>query len=174
MRILADYGVVEDAGKRRGCIVRWIASPKRIRTLLEEENGTEETQHIIPLLEGLFRASAGGERRHLRFSRREIARWCGGDFAAARDALDSIQRAGVLGWRDEGRTSGYLPANDTIPSDRLPVNWGRVAARRTLELSKLKRMESYAYQRSCRRRYLLRYFGEDPGRGRCDSCDRCG
>ena len=173
MRILADYGAVEDVGKRRGCIVRWIATPERIRVLLDNENGAGEMPHVIPVLEGLFRASAGGERRHLRFSRREMARWCGVDFVTARDALDALQSIGVLGWRDEGRTSGYLPTNGTLPRDRLPVDWMRVVARRNLELSKLKRMESYAYQRGCRRRYLLRYFGEDPGRGRCDSCDRC-
>jgi len=173
MRILADHGVVEDTGKRSGCIVRWIASPQQIQTLLDEEDGAGDTPHILSVLEGLARASAGGERRYLRFARREVARWSEGDFGAARQALDALQSAGVLGWRDEGRTSGYLPAKGSLRSNRLPVNWGRVSARRSLELSKLKRMESYAYQRGCRRRYLLRYFGEDPGRGRCDSCDRC-
>jgi ATP-dependent DNA helicase RecQ len=173
MRILSNYGAVEDVGKRRGCIVRWIASPERIRGLLEDENGAGELPNVLPVLEGLFRASAAGERRHLRFSRREMARWSGGDFVAARDALDALQSVGVIGWRDEGQISGYLPADRALPADRLAVNWGRVAARRALELSKLKRMEDYAYQRGCRRRYLLRYFGEDPGRGRCNSCDRC-
>ena len=173
MRILGDCGSVEDVGKRRGCVVRWIAAPERIANLIENGNGAEDLHQVLPLLESLYSASSSGERRHLRFSRRDVARWSGGDFGAARVALDALQSAGVLGWRDEGRSSGYRPKDPRLPGENLPVNWTRVAARRTLEFAKLKRMEGYAYQRSCRRRYVLRYFGEQDGRGRCGSCDRC-
>jgi ATP-dependent DNA helicase RecQ len=175
LRILADAGAVEDPGRARGCVVRWIATPDGIARTLDDGNGTAEVPHpLVPVLEGLLRASGGGERRHLRFTRREVARWTGGDFGAARAALDALQDAGVLGWRDEGRVAGYAPKDLKLRPEELPVDWARLAARRALEIGKLKRMEAYAFQRGCRRRYLLRYFGEHVGARRCGGCDRCG
>jgi ATP-dependent DNA helicase RecQ len=173
LRILADAGAVEDAGRRRGCVVRLIASPETIAELLEDGDGAADVALLLPVLEALAEASAGGERRYLRFSRREVARWTGGDFGAARGALDALQDAGVLGWRDEGRGSGYAPKDPGLRPQELPVDWARLAARRALEIRKLKRMEAYSFQRGCRRRYLLRYFGEHVGRPRCGACDRC-
>ena len=173
LRILRDAGAVEDTAARSSCTVRWIASPAQLRQLLEYENGSEEQLAVQPVLEGLARISAQGERRHLRLSRREVARWTGGDFGAAREALDALQRAGLIGWRDDGLRSGYVPSDLNLEPDALPVDWERVAARRALEMRKLKRMETYAYQTGCRRRYLLRYFGEEMPRGRCAGCDRC-
>jgi ATP-dependent DNA helicase RecQ len=144
-----------------------------VRELLEDENGSEEQLAVLPVLEGLARISVQAERRHLRISRREIARWSGGDFGSARAALDALQQAGLLGWRDDGLRSGYVPSDLKLEPDALPVDWEQVAARRALELRKLKRMETYAYQGGCRRRYLLRYFGEEMPRRRCAACDRC-
>jgi ATP-dependent DNA helicase RecQ len=173
LRILRDAGAVEDTATRSSCTIRWIASPAQVSELLECENGAEEQAALLPVLEGLARTSAQGERRQLRLSRREIARWAGGDFGAARAALDALQRAGLLGWRDDGLKSGYVPSDLKLDPDALPVDWEHVAARRALETRKLKRMEGYCFQGGCRRRYLLRYFGDHLGSSRCGGCDRC-
>ncbi len=194
LRILSDAEAIEDTRTRRDCVVRWIASPEQVQELAADGNGREahtgrlargpegqlgegstlaEPSHLWPVLAGLARASAGGERRLLRLSRREVARWAGGSFAAARRTLDALQLAGLLGWRDDGERSGYVPVQPDLPISELPVDWERLASRRGLELRKLRRMERYAYQGGCRRRYLLRYFGEDFGRWRCGGCDRC-
>ncbi len=173
LRILREAGAIEDAAARRDCTLRWIASPAQVEELLRDGDAAGEMPHLLPLLEGLARASAGGERRLLRLSRREIARWAGGDFAAAGAALDALQRAGLLGWRDESHSAGYLPCDPTLSPEELPLDWERVVARRNLELRKLRCMEKYVYQRGCRRRYILSYFGEHLGRGQCRGCDRC-
>lgn len=173
LRILSDHGAVEDVARRRGCVVRWIARAEQIEELLADGNGAVDLPDLLPVLEGLARTSAGGERRQFRLSRREIARWSGGDFSAARSALDALQNAGLLGWRDEGQTSGYLIRDANLEPEELPVDWKRLDARRALELLKLKRVEKYAYQRGCRRRYLLGYFGDEQRRSRCGACDRC-
>ena len=174
LRILREAGAVEDAAARRDCTVRWIASLAQIEDLLRDGGGAADVPELVPLLEGLARASAGGERRLLRLSRREIARWAGGDFGAARAGLDALQRAGLLGWRDEGQSAGYLPRDPGLGPDELSLDWERILARRNLELRKLRCMEKYAFQRGCRRRYILGYFGEYLARGQCHGCDRCG
>ncbi len=193
LRILSDAEAIEDTRARRDCVVRWIVSPGRVQELLTDGDGRDpdisrisgdgrgggdglfrgDTEQLRSVLAGLARASAGGERRLLRVSRRQVARWTGGSFVAARQTLDTLQELGLLGWRDDGERSGYVPVQPDLPIAELPVDWGRLASRRGLELSKLRRMERYAYQGGCRRRYLLRYFGEDFGRWRCGGCDRC-
>ncbi len=174
LRILRDYDVVEDTAARCGCVVRWIASPVQVQDLLADGDGGEEHLDALPVLEGLARASGTGERRYLRLSHREIADWCQGEFVTARRILDALQAAGLLGWRDEGQSFGYVPKDVSVDPREIQVNWERLAALRALELRKLRRMEEYAYQRGCRRRYVLRYFGEQMGRSRCGGCDRCG
>ena len=47
------------------------------------------------------------------------------------------------------------------------------ARRRQAELAKLDIMQRYAYTKSCRRTYILRYFGDPSATGRCDGCDNC-
>lgn len=174
LRILSDSGVVEDVGARRGLVVRWIASADNVRELLMNgTRGAGDSEDPGPVLEGLARASAGGQRRVFRLSPREVARWCGGDSRAARLVLADLQAKGIIGWREHGPSSGYRPRDSRLRPEALPVNWNRVKELRSLELRKLKRMEGYAYQRACRRRYLLAYFGEQPERWRCDGCDRC-
>lgn len=176
LRILSEAGAVEDTRARRDCTIRWIAGPQQIERVLDDasDGAGDPAPELVSVLEGLVRATAGGERRRVQVSRREMARWCGGDVRRARSGLDALQEAGLLGWRDEGQRSGYVPSDPRLGSEGLGIDWSRIEARRDLELRKLKRMESYAYQRRCLRRYLLGYFGERLGRSRCGRCDRCG
>ena len=174
LRILRDAGVVENAAARSACSIRWIASQTELRALIEDGNGAgSEPGPVLPVLRGLARASGYGRHRSFRVSRRELSRWTGGDLTAARTALRALQAAGLLGWREESARSGWVPTEPAHAAERLPVDWDRVAARRALELLKLQRMEKYAYGRGCRRRYLLRYFGEESVAWRCGACDRC-
>ncbi len=173
LRILKDDRCIEDSAAQRNCSVRWIAGTEQILELLSGLNGGENLASALPVLEGLARVSALGERRRFRVSRREIARWAGGSFANGRAALATLQNAGLLGWRDEGDQAGYRPTQPGCSGEELPVNWDRVARLRELELRKLKRMEGYAFNRTCRRRYLLNYFGEDSPRRECGKCDQC-
>jgi ATP-dependent DNA helicase RecQ len=173
LRVLRDSGAIEDARTRRGCVVRWIASPQRVEEYVRHGNGWGLAPDVAAVLAGLAQASAFAEVRRLRFSHGELARWSGGDFRSAHEALDALQEAGLLGWRDEGQRSGYWPRQPDRASEELPVDWERLTALRALELRKLKRMEKYAYMRGCRRRYLLGYFGEAASSRRCSSCDAC-
>jgi len=53
------------------------------------------------------------------------------------------------------------------------VDWAALERRRAVELDKLRAMQAYAYQRRCRRAYVLRYFGDLDSRPECAGCDRC-
>jgi ATP-dependent DNA helicase RecQ len=53
-----------------------------------------------------------------------------------------------------------------------PLDWGEIRAGRLREQHRLAAMLGYVSEPGCRRRYLLRYYGEEAP-GRCGGCDRC-
>ena len=85
--------------------------------------------------------------------------------------LDSLKERGLLDWRPRGMGARYLLL-EPIHQEGLGVDWERETRKHRHDLEKLRRMQAYAYQRGCRTRYVLNYFGEDAG-WRCGRCDRC-
>jgi len=45
--------------------------------------------------------------------------------------------------------------------------------RRAVDMDRLDAMQRYAQTRSCRRAFVLRYFGDPDVRPTCGACDRC-
>src|SRR3712207_9536645 len=64
----------------------------------------------------------------------------------------------------------------TDPAKRLDaysIDWATLERRRRADLAKLDTMQQYAYTRTCRRAFVLRYFGDPAARGSCSGCDNC-
>jgi ATP-dependent DNA helicase RecQ len=59
------------------------------------------------------------------------------------------------------------------PLSRFRIDWSAIDRRRAAELSKLEAVQRYAYAKTCRRAFVLRYFGDPAARTRCDACDNC-
>ncbi len=59
------------------------------------------------------------------------------------------------------------------PGGGLGASWSLSATRRRLETRRLRAVWRYVRTRTCRRREILRYFGEE-SRDTCGGCDRCG
>jgi ATP-dependent DNA helicase RecQ len=84
-------------------------------------------------------------------------------------AVSRLEEAGAL---------EVLPGGEIVASGEVhPVDAAEEAARseeaRTkIEQSRVEMIRSYAESRSCRREYLLNYFGEQVG-GSCGHCDNC-
>ena len=88
-------------------------------------------------------------------------------------AVSRLEEAGAL----EVLPGGEVAATGDIH----PVDAAEEAARQEgyrtkIEQSRVEMIRSYAESRSCRREYLLNYFGEQVGGacGNCDNCDRLG
>jgi ATP-dependent DNA helicase RecQ len=56
---------------------------------------------------------------------------------------------------------------------RFKIDWETLDRRRRAELGKLDSMQQYAYLRTCRRGFVLRYFGDPAARAQCAGCDNC-
>jgi ATP-dependent DNA helicase RecQ len=57
--------------------------------------------------------------------------------------------------------------------DPLPIDFEKIEKNRNQQLSKLQHIHDYVLTRSCRRRYLLNYFGENWPHHSCGACDLC-
>lgn len=84
-------------------------------------------------------------------------------------ALRGLEERGVLMYDAPERTGGIELLR---PDDALTLDEAAMNARRSRELQKLDRMMGYA-ESSCRRRYILEYFGTRPPWERCGDCDAC-
>ncbi|HUG39008.1 MAG TPA: ATP-dependent DNA helicase RecQ [Longimicrobiales bacterium] len=165
LRLLSACGALEKEGvSTTGAWVRLIASEARARSelasqptarlLLESIRAAldpDVAHHWSPLPpEDLLPAISPTDRARL---------------------LGDLRERGFLEWRPHGMGSRYRLLEPFAAPGR-GVDWKREAAKHRADLEKLRRMQAYAYQSGCRRRYVLAYFGESAP-WRCGRCDRC-
>jgi ATP-dependent DNA helicase RecQ len=101
-----------------------------------------------------------------------ICRRTGLDDERVRHALALLERAGTVELKKPfaGRAISCVTR---VPFDELGLDLGRVRALERQALLLLKRMTDYAYNKRCRRAFLLRYFGETQAASNCGNCDVC-
>ncbi len=85
--------------------------------------------------------------------------------------LDSLQNRQILVWERIGE--GFRVNDATTPFHQLNIDWKTIDKRRASELSKLQMVQLYAYTKTCRRGFVLKYFGDPAARPSCGACDRC-
>lgn len=103
----------------------------------------------------------------------ELASTTGLPPARLLSAVSRLEEAGAL---------AVLPGGDVVATGEVhPIDAAEEAARNEesrakIETSRVEMIRSYAESRSCRREFLLNYFGEQVGGacGTCDNCDRLG
>jgi ATP-dependent DNA helicase RecQ len=85
-----------------------------------------------------------------------------------------LTRAGYLR-EEDGVYIALRPGEDPDAPPAAPIDTAALAARAELERGKLQSMIDYAYATTCRRKYLLAYFGDEDARviGACAACDVC-
>jgi ATP-dependent DNA helicase RecQ len=65
--------------------------------------------------------------------------------------------------------------NPAAPLASFVIDWLGLDRRQRADLSKLDTIQKYAYASTCRRAFVLRYFGDPAAQGAtcCDGCDNC-
>jgi ATP-dependent DNA helicase RecQ len=136
----------EDLGRRR-----FFASGKIDQATLERvARVVEAAGHAV---------DAGALREELGMHRSRMA-----------TALHRLQEAGVLDVRDDGQVS---PVRGADLGAGVEAAAETEVDREKFERSRVEMVRGYAEHETCRRAFLLGYFGEafDPPCGNCDNCD---
>lgn len=165
MRILTVAGALQaDQRSESRAEIRLLATPERIKRELTGDRAMERE-----LLRALWRI--GGDLNDgVTLDLTAVPATFGGARAAGA-LLDTLQRDQFVAWKRLG--AGDRIRDRRRPLSAFPIDWDALERRRKAELSKLDAVQSYAYTRSCRRGFVLKYFGDPAARKACGGCDNC-
>jgi ATP-dependent DNA helicase RecQ len=145
--------------------VRLLATPDRIK---QELTGDENTEREV--LRTLYRAVGKAIYDGAAIDLDGLPPGFGGA-SGVLPILESLQRRQFVLFERTG--GGTRLTNAKVPLARFKVDWAGMDRRRNGELSKLEAVQKYAYTPSCRRAFVLRYFGDPAARPTCKGCDNC-
>ncbi len=165
LRLLASNGAMErDGAATSGAWIRIIASPTRARTELARE---PTAHHLVESV----RAALDPALAH-RWAPLPPTELLPAVSPSDRGRiLDSLRERGLVDWQPRGMGEAWRLL-EPMDAPGQGIDWPHEEKKHHSDLEKLRQMQAYAFQRGCRRRYILRYFGED-GAWRCGACDRC-
>jgi ATP-dependent DNA helicase RecQ len=166
LRILANAQAIAGSESSTSMVsVRLMATPERIRREITGDANPE-----LGLLRALWKIA--GEELHSGATVDLDALPPGiGRRSGASALLDALQSRQFLVWQRLG--GGMRLTSPHAPLSRFRIDWSSIDRRRAADLSKLEAVQRYAYARTCRRAFVLRYFGDPAARPRCDGCDNC-
>ena len=166
LRILSHASAIVGSESSTSMVsVRLLATPDRIRREITGESNPE-----LGLLRALWKVA--GQDLHSGATVDLDALPPGlGRRSGATSLLDALQSRQFLVWNRLG--GGMRLTSPGAPLSRFRIDWHSIDRRRNSELSKLEAVQRYAYAKTCRRSFVLRYFGDPAARGRCEGCDNC-
>jgi ATP-dependent DNA helicase RecQ len=165
LRVLKQAGAFRsDAEDGSRVLVRLLATPDRIR----RELGDEALD--IGLLRAIWRVAGAALNDGATIDLGGLPPGFGGS-AGSTPILDRLQADQYIEWRRLG--GGRRLADRSKRLDAYSIDWPLLDRRRKADLAKLDMMQQYAYTRTCRRAFVLRYFGDPAARGTCSGCDNC-
>jgi ATP-dependent DNA helicase RecQ len=166
VRILVNAGaLVDEAASVSLARVRLLATPARIKREL-----TADADPALGILRALWRIAGQSLESGATINLDALPPGLAG-MQTASVLLDDLQSRQLIVWERVG--GGLRPVSASAPVERLRIDWSLLARRRGAELSKLDAVQRYAYAKSCRRGFILRYFGDPAARPKCHGCDNC-
>jgi ATP-dependent DNA helicase RecQ len=167
LRILASAGAHRrqpESATRAS--VRLLATPQRIK----RELGNTPDSMELGLLRALWRVAGSALEQGASIDLEGLPPGFGGA-SGAMPLLDALQDRQFLEWKRAGGGSVVEHPRQELGS--FNIDWETLDRRRRAELAKLDAMQQYAYLKTCRRGFVLRYFGDPAARSKCGGCDNC-
>ena len=174
LRLLESAGALERFRPRENmAIVRLNAEPDEPR-LADRVSPQAHIQRVVATgVDGLVNRRYG---EPVYFHPDEFAATLGLDRAALTRALRALAAEHPLDYVPPFRGNAVRINDRAVKARDVPIDFRSLAERKDQEYEKLERMIKYATSPTCRRAYILHYFGdvEHAGCGRCDRCEDAG
>ncbi|MDP9018039.1 MAG: RecQ family ATP-dependent DNA helicase [Candidatus Eremiobacteraeota bacterium] len=152
-------------GLRSRCILIYRMSDTRVQNyfLTGKYPNIEEVQKVFGTLE-YFSTQDGG------VSLTDMRKISQLPLTKLKVILALLKKSGFI----ETKTrSKYSLTEDALKNRELVLNLANYETKKSYDQSKLAMMLQYAETTSCRRRFILNYFGEDYEVPNCGACDNC-
>ncbi|MDQ6929260.1 MAG: ATP-dependent DNA helicase [Candidatus Eremiobacteraeota bacterium] len=152
-------------GERSRCILIYRMSDTRVQNyfLTGKYPNIEEVQKVFGTLE-YFATQDGG------VSLTDMRKISQLPLTKLKVILALLKKSGFI----ETKTrSKYVLTDDALKNRELVLNLANYDTKKSYDQSKLAMMLQYAETTSCRRRFILNYFGEDYDVPNCGACDNC-
>ena len=167
LRILANAGAHRRQPESAARVhVRLLATPQRIKRELGETQDSME----LGVLRAMWRVTGSALEQGASIDLEGLPPGFGGA-AGVMPLLDALQDRQFLEWKRAGGGNTVEHPQRELAS--FAIDWETLDRRRRAELAKLDAMQQYAYLKSCRRGFVLRYFGDPAARSQCGGCDNC-
>ena len=147
------------------CVLVYRMSDTRVQNyfLTGKYPDVEEVQKVFGTLE-IFSAQDGG------VSMTDLRKILQLPLTKLKVILALLKKGGFI--QTSGR-SKYTLTEAALKNRQLVLNLANYDTKKSYDQSKLAMMLQYAENTSCRRRFILNYFGEDFEREHCGACDNC-
>ena len=166
VRVLAQHGCLTvDPPEANRVFVRLLATPARITAELSGERAYDRD-----VLRALWRSVGGRIEDGASINLDGLPPGLGGAMGIV-PVLERLEHGQFVTWSRSG--GGFRLEPKAIVENQLPVDWPLLTRRRAVDMDRLDAMQRYAQTRSCRRAFVLRYFGDPDVRTECGACDRC-
>ena len=167
LRILEHGGAIQNEQATSSRVfVRLLATPDRIK---RELGGTGDVVER-DLLRALWRAVGSRITDGAMIDPDGLPPGFGGSIGVT-SMLDALQARQFVVWERSG--GGIRLTRPRAPLSAFPIDWEATQRRLRADMAKLEAMQRYAYTTSCRRGFVLRYFGDPAARAACEGCDNC-
>ena len=147
------------------CVLIYRMSDTRVQNyfLTGKYPDIEEVQKVFGTLE-LFGAQEGG------VSMTDLRKILQLPLTKLKVILALLKKGGFI---ETLSRSKYALTDDAHKNRDLVLNLASYETKKSYDQSKLAMMLQYAETTSCRRKFILNYFGEDYESGNCGACDNC-
>ena len=168
--ILQKNEVIEQVRSDRLAIVRFTAEGNEIKQFY---NVTRDEIRKKTLM-GLLRVIGGAALTHeTLFSPDQVAKQAELSREEFERGMKGLTMARLLVYTPPTSRGGIRFLQERLPSRNLRIDEAKIQTERSRSLQRLEAMERYARTRSCRRDFILEYFGAEAEPEPCGRCDNC-
>ena len=167
LRVLEQAGAIVKAQESASLVrVQLLATPERIKRELANDNDAI----ALGVLRALWRAGGKQLAGGVIIDAAALPSGLGAP-AEIQDTLNALEHRQFITAQRIG--GGITLADPARGMDSFHVDWASLDKRRAAELDKLEAVQRYAYAKTCRRAFVLRYFGDPAAGHTCSGCDNC-